>query len=137
MHNREDMDYADFPGDILNDLLTSVEIAHKAGISDDKIILDPGIGFPKTYEMNLIAINRLDIIRELGYPVLLGASRKSVVGITLGLPETERLEGSLAAVVIGIMRGCSFVRVHDVKDTKRVVRMTEAVLGRANSIDNG
>lgn len=128
MHNRKQMDYSDFLNDMLKDLLTSVEIAHESGITDDKIILDPGIGFAKTYEMNLEAINRLDIIKRLGYPVLLGASRKSVIGITLGLPETERLEGSLAAAVIGIIRGCSFVRVHDVCETKRILTMTEAIM---------
>jgi dihydropteroate synthase len=130
MHNREQIDYIDFQSDMINDLLRSVEIAKGAGIADDRIILDPGIGFAKTYEMNLQAINRLDRIRELGYPTLLGASRKSVIGTVSGLSETERLEGSLAAVVIGIIRGCAFVRVHDVRGTKRTVTMAEAILGR-------
>ena len=128
MHNRNQTDYTDFMYDVLNDLRESTEIAKKAGIADDKIILDPGIGFAKTYEMNLEAINKLDLIKQLGYPVQLGASRKSVIGLALELPVTERLEGSLAAVVIGIMRGCSFVRVHDVKETKRAVMMAEAIL---------
>jgi dihydropteroate synthase len=128
MHNRNQIDYSDFMRDMLDDLCGSVEIARKAGIAEDKIILDPGVGFAKTYEMNLEVINRLDLVRGLGYPVLLGASRKSVIGMTLGLQEDERLEGSLVAVVIGMMRGCSFVRVHDVKETKRVVMMTEAVV---------
>lgn len=134
MHNREQIDYVDFQSDMINDLLKSVEIAKKAGIADDRIILDPGIGFAKTYEMNLQAINKLDMIRELGYPVLLGVSRKSVIGTALGLPETERLEGSLAAGVIGVARGCAFVRVHDVRETKRAVTMTEAILGRGISV---
>lgn len=130
MHNRIQIDYVKFLHDMLNDLRESAEIAHKAGIAADKIILDPGIGFAKTYEMNLDAINRLDLVKELGYPVLLGVSRKSVIGMALNLPVTERLEGSLAAAVIGILRGCSFVRVHDVIETKRAVTMAEAILGR-------
>jgi len=130
MHNRENIDYTDFLSDMLGDLRASAEIALSAGIAADKIILDPGIGFAKTYEMNLEAINRLDRIRELGYPVLLGASRKSVIGLTLDLPVNERLEGSLAAAVVGVMRGCSFLRVHDVRETKRAVVMAEAILGR-------
>ena len=130
MHNRKQIDYINFQDDMEKDLLESVEIAKKAGIADDRIILDPGIGFAKTYEMNLQAINRLDMIIKLGYPSLLGASRKSVIGTALGLPETQRLEGSLATVVVGVIRGCSFVRVHDVLETKRVVTMTETILGK-------
>jgi len=128
VHNRVSIDYGDFMCDLLSDLRESAEIARIAGIAPDKIILDPGIGFAKTYEMNLEAINKLDLIKDLGYPVLLGASRKSFIGVTLGLPEAERIEGSLAAVIIGIMRGCSFVRVHDVLETKRAVMMAEAIL---------
>ena len=129
-HNRNDMNYVDFIRDLLCDLKESAEIAKKAGIPADKIILDPGVGFAKNYEMDLEAINRLDKITELGYPVMLGASRKRVVGTTLGLPVTERVEGTLATTVIAILRGCSFVRVHDVKETKRAITMTEAILGR-------
>jgi len=132
MHNRESMDYSDFMRDVLADLSESAALAEKAGISSDRIIVDPGIGFGKTYEMNLEAINRLDMLKELGYPILLGVSRKSVVGTTLGLPAGERLEGSLAAAVIGIVRGCSFVRVHDVEETRRAMKMAEAVLGSGN-----
>ena len=128
MHNRENMDYTDFLDDLLEDLGESASIAERAGISHESIVLDPGVGFAKTYEMNLKAINRLDVIKHLGYPVLLGASRKSVIGKALDLPVTERVEGTLAAVVIGVMRGCSFVRVHDIKETKRAVLMAEAVL---------
>ena len=132
MQNRTEIDYADFMTDMLVDLMESIEIAKNAGIDTEKIILDPGVGFAKTYEMNLEAINKLDMIRALGYPVLLGASRKSVIGLTLGLPVEERLEGTLATTVIAVMRGCSFVRVHDVKESSRVIRMTEAVLGIGN-----
>jgi len=128
MHNRDSLDYSDFMRDMLYELRESAALAEKAGISPDRIILDPGIGFGKTYEMNLEAINRLDLLKGLGYPVLLGASRKSVIGITLDLPVTERLEGSLAAAVIGVVRGCSFIRVHDVRETRRAIKMTEAIL---------
>ena len=130
MHNRKEVDYSDFMRDLLADLRESAAIAEKAGVATDKIILDPGVGFAKTYEMNLEVINRLDMIKGLGYPVMLGASRKSVVGRTLNLPVTERVEGTLATTVIGIMRGCSFVRVHDVRETQRAVMMTEAILSR-------
>ena len=134
MHNRDNMDYSDFMADMLDDLGSSVLLAKKAGIADDKIIIDPGIGFAKTYEMNLEAINRLDIIKSLGYPVMLGTSRKSVIGTALGAPVTERMEGTLATTVIGVMRGCSIFRVHDVKETRRAITMTEAVLGRNRTL---
>ena len=129
MHNRDNMDYSDFMLDLLSDLRESIEIALKAGIPADKIVLDPGIGFAKTYEMNLETINRLDILAGFGYPVMLGASRKSVIGTALDLPVTQRVEGTLATTVIGVMRGCSFVRVHDVKESKRAIMMTEAIIG--------
>ena len=128
MHNRKSIKYKKFINDILSDLHESVGIALNAGITPDKIIIDPGIGFAKTYEMNLEVINKLDLIVNIGYPVLLGASRKSFIGMTLDLPISERLEGSLAVAVIAVMRSCSFVRVHDVKETKRVILMTEAIL---------
>ena len=128
MHNRMDLDYGDFISDLLSDLRESTEIAARAGIPNGKIILDPGVGFAKTYDMDLEVINRVDIISGLGYPVMLGASRKRVVGTTLGLPVSERLEGSLATTVVAVMRGCSFVRVHDVKESKRAIKMTEALI---------
>ena len=127
-HNRASIDYLDFMSDLLRDLEETAALAKGSGIPADRIILDPGIGFAKTHEMNLAAINQLDMVRRLGYPVLLGASRKSVVGKALGLPVNERVEGSLAASVVGIMRGCSFLRVHDVKETRRTVTMTEAII---------
>ena len=129
MHNRKVMDYGDFLTDLLDDLRQSLDLARKAGIAENKIILDPGVGFAKTPEMNLAAINKIDAIRSLGYPVLLGASRKSIVGKVLDLAVTDRLEGSLAAAVVGLIRGCSFVRVHDVKETKRTIIMAEAIIG--------
>ena len=97
-------------------------------MTDGQIILDPGIGFGKTYEHNLILMNHLEILNELGYPVLLGTSRKSMIGLTLDLPASDRVEGTLATTVMGVMKGCAFVRVHDVKENVRVIRMTEAIL---------
>lgn len=128
MHNRDNTDYEDFMQDMIADLQESIVIAREAGVAGDKIIVDPGIGFAKTFGQNLEAINKLDMLAALGYPVLLGASRKSVIGNALGLPVGDRVEGSLAAAVIGIMKGCSFVRVHDVLQTKRAAAMAEAVM---------
>ena len=128
MHNRDNMDYNDFITDLLDDIGESVQKAKLAGVADKKIIVDPGIGFAKSYEMNLKAINSLDVLKRLGYPVMLGASRKSFIGAALGTTVAERLEGSLAAAVIGVMRGCSFIRAHDVRETRRAVTMAEAIL---------
>lgn len=130
MHNRKEAVYENFMEDVLGDLKESIEIAHKAGISDDKLILDPGVGFGKTYENNLEVIDKVDEIVGLGYPVLLATSRKSVIGLTLDLPADERVEGTVATTVIGVMKGCGMVRVHDVKENVRAIRMTEAILKR-------
>ncbi len=97
---------------------------------DEQIILDPGIGFGKTVEQNLELIDRLDEIRQLGYPVLLGPSRKSFIGYTLDLPPSQRLEGTAAAVAIGIARGADIVRIHDVEYMSRVAHMTDAIVRR-------
>ncbi len=128
MHNRKEPIYENYLEDVKADLLRSVELARQAGVAGDKIILDPGMGFGKTYEHNLILMNRLEILNGLGYPVLLGTSRKSMIGLTLDLPAADRLEGTLATTVMGVMKGCAFVRVHDVKENVRAVRMTEAIL---------
>ena len=122
--------YENLLEDVRRELLESVAIATEAGVAADKIILDPGIGFGKTVEQNLKLINRLDEIRSLGYPVLLGPSRKSFIGYTLDQPPRERLEGTAAAVAVGIVRGADIVRVHDVQALVRVARMTDAILGR-------
>jgi dihydropteroate synthase len=124
------MEYADLLKDIRNELMESVDLAHAAGVADDKIILDPGIGFGKTVEQNLELIDRLGEIRELGYPVLLGPSRKSFIGYTLDLPPDQRVEGTAAAVALGIDRGADIVRVHDVAYMVRVVRMADAIVRR-------
>ena len=128
MHNRVITDYSDFMEDMLKDLKESITLAKKAGISDDKIILDPGVGFAKSYEQNLIAIQQVGRLKELGYPVLLGTSRKSVVGLTLDTDKKERVEGTLVTSVFGVQQGCAFLRVHDVKENLRAVNMTRAIM---------
>ena len=130
MHNRSEPTYQDYLYDIVADLKECVRIAKDVGISDDKIILDPGVGFGKTYQMNLEIINHVDVLHSLGFPILLGTSRKSVIGQTLNLPTDQRVEGTLATTVVGILKGCAFVRVHDIKENKRVIQMTEAIMGR-------
>lgn len=130
MHNRNHTDYKAFIPDTIEDLKQCLKLADAAGISREQIILDPGVGFGKTREQNLEIINRLEALHELKCPVLLGTSRKSVIGLTLDLPVEERLEGTLATTVIGVMKGCAFVRVHDVKENKRAIQMTEAISGR-------
>ena len=129
MHNRTEADYTDFLSDYLEDNKAIIRKAKKFGIGDDKIILDPGVGFGKTYEHNLAAINTLDQLCALGYPVLLGTSRKSVVGLTLDLPKNERVEGTIATNVIGLMKGAGLFRVHDVKENYRALKMAAAVIG--------
>ncbi len=128
MHNRKEAKYENFMEDMLKDLQETVALAKAAGIAEGKIILDPGVGFGKTYENNLTAINHLEEMHRLGYPILLGTSRKSVVGITLNLPVSERVEGTLATTVLGILKGTMLVRVHDVKENVRIIKMTEAIL---------
>ena len=130
MHNKDNNEYNNFIVDMLAETQECVNIAKRAGIADDKIILDPGVGFGKTYEMNLMTMDNLELFRKLGYPVLLGTSRKSMIGLALDLPVDQRVEGTLATSVIGVMKGCAFVRVHDIKENKRVIQMTEAILGR-------
>lgn len=116
--------------DMLNELQSSIDLVTKAGVRKENIITDPGVGFGKTYENNLEAINRVEELHKLGCPVLLATSRKSVIGLTLDLPSSERVEGTLATTVLGVLKGCAFVRVHDVKENKRVIDMTEAILGK-------
>ena len=128
MHNRNNPDYINFRKDLLSDFGEILDIANAAGIDKDKIILDPGVGFGKTREQNLIAINHMDDLKVLGYPLLLGTSRKSVIGLTLDLPVDERLEGTLATTVMACMKGINFVRVHDIKENVRAIKMTEAIL---------
>lgn len=121
-------EYQNLIEDVKRELMDSVTITRRAGIPDERIILDPGIGFGKTVEHNLELIRRLDEIRALGFPVLLGPSRKSFIGYTLDLPPDQRMEGTAAAVVVGITRSADIVRVHDVQPISRVVRMTDAIV---------
>lgn len=102
-------------------------IAEEAGIDREKIILDPGVGFAKSYEQNLWVIHHLPFFQEMGYSVLLGTSRKSVVGLTLDLPVNERVEGTLATTAFAVECGCCMVRVHDVRENVRFIRMMEAI----------
>ena len=122
------MPYENLLEDVKRELLESVALARLAGVSADHILLDPGIGFGKTVEQNLALLNRLDEIRALGFPVLLGPSRKSFIGYTLNLPPEQRIEGTAAAVAVGITRGADLVRVHDVEVMMRVARMTDAIV---------
>jgi len=123
-------EYENLLDDVRRELMDSVSLAHSAGIPDQRIILDPGIGFGKTVTHNLELINRLNEIRGLGYPVLLGPSRKSFIGFTLDLPPGQRVEGTAAAVAVGIARGADIVRVHDVLQIARVAKMTDALVRR-------
>lgn len=127
MHNRKEAVYQNYMEEVLWDLEETLQIAHQAGIADDKIILDPGVGFGKTYEHNLEIIDRMEMLHSLGYPLLLGASRKSVVGNALNLPKEERVEGTLVTSVFAVLKRAMFVRVHDVKENVRAIRMVEAI----------
>jgi len=128
MHNRPSAEYADFYSEYMADMQKMIDGAIKAGISSDKIMIDPGVGFAKNLDNNLECIKRLDELAVFNYPVLLGTSRKSVIGLTLELPFNERVEGTIATTVVGVMKGAAFVRVHDVKENVRAIKMTEAIL---------
>ena len=128
MHNRDNMDYTDFMSDVISDLKESIDIAANAGIPKERIIIDPGVGFAKTYENNLEVIKRLDELQILGYPILLATSRKSVIGNALDLPVDERVEGTIATTIYGLMKGAVIFRVHDVAANLRAIKMTEAIL---------
>lgn len=128
MHNRNGSDYGQFLPEFMDDMRECLAIADRAGIGRDRIILDPGVGFGKTYEMNLEIIAHLEIMKEFGLPVLLGTSRKSVIGLTLDLPPSEREEGTLVTTVYGVQKGCAFVRVHDVEKNRRAAAMTRALM---------
>ena len=128
MHNSDRCSYQDLMGDIIIFLCKSLEIAQGAGIKRENIALDPGIGFGKDLAQNLETLRRLQELRALGLPILLGTSRKSLVGKVLNLPVHDRVEGTAATVALGIAYGADFVRVHDVQAMKRVAVMTDAVV---------
>ena len=120
--------YTDLIKDIISFLRRQSDFAVKGGIKKNHIILDPGIGFGKTFEHNFILLRRIDEICNLGYPVMIGPSRKAFIGDALDLPPNDRIEGTLATVVAGIMNGARIVRVHDVKEVKRAVKITEKII---------
>ncbi|RAZ65811.1 dihydropteroate synthase [Planococcus maitriensis] len=130
MHNRAEAVYNDFWQDAKKDLEESIRIAQDAGVRNDQIWLDPGIGFAKTLAQNVEMMQRLDQLVAMGYPVLLGTSRKSFIGKLLDAKVDERLEGSLATVAFGIAKGCQIVRVHDVKETVQTVKMVDFLTGK-------
>ena len=127
MHNRDNTDYTDFMTDVVSDLKESVDMAITAGIERDKLILDPGVGFAKNLEQNIIVMKELERLNCFKLPILLGTSRKSVIGRTLDLPKDERVEGTLVTTVLAVIKGCMFVRVHDVKENIRTIKMAEAL----------
>ena len=128
MHNQNGTQYDNFLPDCMKTLQKSVDIAKQAGISPEQIMLDPGVGFGKTYEQNLLVMQNLQAYHQLGYPMLLGTSRKSMIGLALDLPVEQRLEGTLVTTVMAAQAGWNFVRVHDVKENVRAIRMTETIL---------
>ncbi|MCF7886660.1 MAG: dihydropteroate synthase [Candidatus Marinimicrobia bacterium] len=122
--------YENLFDDILNYLETSIKIALDSGIAKDQIVLDPGIGFGKEWEANYRILQHLNEFKSLGYPLLIGPSRKSFIGNLLNLPPDQRLEGSLAAAVAGVMNGADIVRVHDVKETSRAIQVADKIIGK-------
>ncbi|WP_042353238.1 dihydropteroate synthase [Bacillus massiliigorillae] len=135
MHNRHDQDYENFVRDAFYDMYESISLAKQAGVKDENIIVDPGIGFAKDLQQNVEMMRNLDTLVALGYPVLLGTSRKSMIGAILDLPANERLEGTGATVCYGIQKGCQIMRVHDVKEVARMAKMMDALVGKGQ--DNG
>ncbi len=123
----EGVKYDDIVTEVRDWLAEAVDLAVEAGVRPDRIILDPGIGFGKTIEQNLFLLKHIDMLRDLGFPILLGVSRKGFIGHTLNLPQGERLEGSLAANAWGVLHGADILRVHDVKETVRLARMLDAI----------
>jgi dihydropteroate synthase len=130
MHNRENKNYQNLISDMIADLFESISIVKAAGVKDENIILDPGIGFAKTFEHNLEVMRNLHQFKKLGYPLLLGTSRKSFIGQVLDLPPEARMEGTGATVCFGIQQGCDIVRVHDVLPIARMAKMMDAMIGK-------
>lgn len=128
MHNKKNAEYENLIFDILKDLEKSINLAMKSGIKNENIIIDPGIGFGKTYGQNVEVMKNLEAFKTLGYPILLGISRKSIIGLTLNLEPSQRLEGTIALNTIGITKGADIIRVHDVSQNKRAAIMTDRVV---------
>ncbi|WP_409273002.1 dihydropteroate synthase [Neobacillus sp. SCS-31] len=133
MHNRDNRDYEFFTRDVFWDLYESIRIAKEAGVKDSQIILDPGIGFAKDFKENIEMMQNLDTLVALGYPVLLGTSRKRFIGTVLDLPPEDRMEGTGATVCYGIQKGCQMIRIHDVKEMARMAKMMDALMGKGNA----
>ncbi|WP_053368701.1 dihydropteroate synthase [Bacillus sp. FJAT-27245] len=133
MHNRDNRDYEFFTRDVFWDLYESIRIAKEAGVKDSQIILDPGIGFAKDFKENIEMMQNLDTLVALGYPVLLGTSRKRFIGTVLDLPPEERMEGTGATVCYGIQKGCQMIRIHDVKEMARMAKMMDALMGKGKA----
>jgi dihydropteroate synthase len=131
MHNQKGTEYKkDIMEEICQFLKRSIDIGVKSGIKSENIILDPGIGFGKTPEQNMVVMSRLGELNDLGCPVLLGTSRKSMIGKILDLPAKERVEGTIATTVMGITQGVDIIRVHDVKENLRAAKVTDAIVRR-------
>lgn len=128
MHNKDNTNYNDFVEDVVSELKESIDIAHREGVKDSQIILDPGVGFGKTFEQNLSIIKNVDSLLELGYPVLLGTSRKSVIGLALDVDKNERMAGTVSTTVMGLERGCRIFRVHDVKENYQAMMMAWKIM---------
>ncbi len=128
MHNRDNVEYEDFVQDVIRDLTESVEMALSHGVDKSRIILDPGVGFGKNYQQNIKVLNQLERFKVLGYPILLGVSKKTVIGLTLDIPTHERGAATIATTALAVVKGCGFVRVHDVKENVHAVKMMEAIL---------
>lgn len=128
MHNRPEPVYADFLADVVSDLEESVRIAKRAGVRDEQIVLDPGIGFAKSQEQNLLMLGNLELLTRIGYPVLLATSRKRTLRNVLNLPADDVVEGTVATTVLGIAQGCELVRVHDIKENARAAQMADAIV---------
>ncbi|TWI53202.1 dihydropteroate synthase [Halalkalibacter nanhaiisediminis] len=133
MHNRKEAVYTNLIQDMITDLNESIAICTEAGVKHENIILDPGIGFAKSHEENLEVMRNLDVFVNVGYPVLLGTSRKSIIAKTLNLPVGERVEGTGATVCYGIMKGCQIMRVHDVLEISRMAKMMDALMMKGAS----
>lgn len=129
MHNRKERDYTCFFEDFMEDMKESLKIAEEAGIEKENIILDGGVGFQKSLEQNLTVINKTDDLCKLGFPVLIATSRKSFIGTILDRTVDERLYGTLATTVAGVMKGASFIRVHDVQENYDAAKMAKSILG--------
>ena len=127
MHNRKEAVYENLIEDVLADLRETLQLAEEAGIDRNRIILDPGIGFAKSFEENLQMLKHMDALKELDCPLLLGASRKSVIGLALDLPVSERVEGTLVTTVMAVLKGYQHIRVHDVKENRRAIAMAQAI----------